>query len=129
LLKFIVGLVFNVMSENKEGGITEEARKEQAKDYYAGYYWGNDPYSSSEMPGRKSDDQLKSDILAKFSGTDLSQIQVSVKNAVVTLTGSVKDYDQKRKAGAEAWRTPGIMEVLNDLQVTDPDTAGPPHRD
>lgn len=117
------------MSENKEGGITEEARKEQAKDYYAGYYWGNDPYSSSEMPGRKSDDQLKSDILAKFSGTDLSQIQVSVKNAVVTLTGSVKDYDQKRKAGAEAWRTPGIMEVLNDLQVTDPDTAGPPHRD
>jgi osmotically-inducible protein OsmY len=129
LLKFIVELVFNVMSENKEGGITEEARKEQAKDYYAGYYWGNDPYSSSEMPGRKSDDQLKSDILAKFSGTDLSQIQVSVKNGVVTLTGSVKDYDQKRKAGAEAWRTPGIMEVLNDLQVTDPDTAGPPHRD
>src|SRR5579884_449237 len=116
------------MSENKEGGITEEARKEQARDYYAGYYWGNDPYSSAEMPGRKSDDELRNDILAKLSGSALSQIHVSVKNGVVTLTGSVKSYEQKRKAGAEAWRTSGIMEVLNDLQVTDPETAGPPHR-
>lgn len=42
----------------------EEPRKEAAKDYYAGYYFGNNPYTSSEdLPGRKSDEELKKDVI------------------------------------------------------------------
>jgi len=110
------------MSDDKER--VEEPRKEPADDYYAGYYWGNDPYSSAQMPGRKSDEELKNDVLANLE-PELSQVNVSVTNAVAVLTGVVKDYEQKRKAGAEAWRTSGITRVLNNLTVSDPETAGP----
>lgn len=113
------------MSENERKGVGEEPRKEPADDYYAGYYWGNDPYSSAQMPGRKSDEELKNDVLSNLAETELSRIDVSVTNAVAILTGTVKDYEQKRKAGAEAWRTSGIARVLNNLQVSDPETAGP----
>jgi hypothetical protein len=109
------------MSENERKG----SREEPADDYYAGYYWGNDPYSSAQMPGHKSDEELKNDVLSNLAETDLSQISVSVTNAVAILTGTVKDYEQKRKAGAEAWRTSGIARVLNNLQVSNPETAGP----
>jgi hypothetical protein len=117
------------MTDNEERGVGGEPRKEPAPDYYAGYYWDrNDPYSSSQLPGRKSDEDLKNDILANLSGLGLSQINVSVKNAIATLTGTVRDYKQRREAGAEAWRTRGITEVLNNLNVSDPETAGPPSR-
>jgi hypothetical protein len=46
----------------------QEPRKEIAQDYYAGYYWGNDPYESYQMPGRKSDSELKSSILERLRG-------------------------------------------------------------
>lgn len=117
------------MSENEKNKVGGEPRKEPADDYYAGYYWGNDPYSSAQMPGRKSDEELKNDVLANFAEPELSQVNVSVANAVVTLTGTVKDYEQRRKAGAEAWRTPSITRVLNNLQVSDPETAGPSKSD
>ena len=107
------------MSENERKG------EEPAEDYYSGYYWGNDPYSSAQMPGHKSDEELKNDVLSNLTETDLSQIKVSVTNAVAILTGTVKDYEQKRRAGAEAWRTSGIAKVMNNLQVSDPETAGP----
>jgi len=107
------------MSENERKG------EEPADDYYAGYYWGNDPYSSAQMPGRKSDEELKNDVLSNLAETDLSQINVSVTNAVAILTGTVKDYEQRRKAGAEAWRTSGIARVMNNLRVSNPETAGP----
>jgi osmotically-inducible protein OsmY len=77
------------------------------------------------MPGHKSDEELKNEILSNLAETDLSQINVSVTNAVAILTGTVKDYEQKRKAGVEAWRTSGIARVMNNLQVSDPETAGP----
>jgi osmotically-inducible protein OsmY len=109
------------MSENER----KEAEKKPTDDYYAGYYWGNDPYSSAQMPGHKSDEELKNDVLSNLTETDLSQINVSVTNAVAILTGTVKDYEQKRRAGAEAWRTSGIAKVMNNLQVIDPETAGP----
>jgi hypothetical protein len=113
------------MSEKEGKGTGEEPRKEPADDYYAGYYWGNDPYSSAQMPGRKSDEELKNDVLSNLAAPELSKIDVSVTNAVAILTGTVKDYEQKRKAGAEVWRTSGIARVLNNLQVSDPETAGP----
>jgi hypothetical protein len=43
----------------------QEPRKEIAQDYYAGYYWGNEPYESYDLPGRKTDSELKSSVLAR----------------------------------------------------------------
>ena len=114
------------MSEKENKG---EPRKQASEDYYSGYYWGNEPFDSSRITdGRKSDDELKKNVienLRKNDKIDHTRIDVYVKNAAVTLKGSVKTYEESSLVGQTAWDTPGISEVLNDLQVTEPETAGP----
>ena len=114
------------MQEEHEEGI--ELREEPAKDIYAGYYWGNDPYESYDMPGRKSDQELKSiieELLRRNSKINSDFIDVSVKSETVILTGHVQTYQERRLIGEEIWRIPGVAKVLNDLQVLEPETAGP----
>jgi osmotically-inducible protein OsmY len=107
----------------------QEPRKDMAEDYYAGYYWGNEPYESYDLPGRKTDKELKSSILERLRSSrefiSLSSIVVSVEDGIVILTGHVKTYKERRLLGQEVWRTCGVVKVLNELQVTEPETAGP----
>ena len=88
-----------------------EPRKEPSEDYYSGYYWGNEPYDSSEISGRKSDEELKNKInenLRKNSKIDSSRIDVYVNNSAVTLKGLVKTYEERGLAGQEAWNISGV---------------------
>jgi len=113
------------MAEKKNG---EEPRKEPAQDYYAGYYWGNNPYTSDELPGRKSDEELRNDIIKSLGNNDkinLNNIEVSVVNATATLRGTVKTYEERRLVGELIWKIPGVVKVLNELNVSEPETAGP----
>jgi osmotically-inducible protein OsmY len=107
----------------------QEPRKETAEDYYAGYYWGNEPYESYDLSGRKADSELKSGILERLrlscESISFSSIVVSVEDGIVILTGHVKTYKERRLVGQEVWRTCGVVKVLNELQVTEPETAGP----
>jgi osmotically-inducible protein OsmY len=107
----------------------QEPRKEMAEDYYAGYYWGNEPYESYDLPGRKTDNELKSSVLERLRLTcdaiSLGSIAISVEDGIVILTGRVKTYKERRLVGQEVWRTCGVVKVLNELQVTEPETAGP----
>jgi osmotically-inducible protein OsmY len=110
----------------KRNGV--EPRKEPPEDSYSGYYWGNEPYDSSHIAGRKGDDELKNKInenLRKNNKIDSSHIEVYVNNSAVTLKGLVKTYEERGLAGQEAWNVSGVSEVLNDLQVTEPETVGP----
>jgi osmotically-inducible protein OsmY len=110
----------------KRNGV--EPRKEPPEDSYSGYYWGNEPYDSSHIAGRKGDDELKNKInenLRKNNKLDPSGIEVYVNNSAVTLKGLVKTYQERGLAGQEAWNVSGVSEVLNDLQVTEPETVGP----
>jgi len=115
------------MSENHNE--EQEPRKEMAEDYYAGYYWGNEPYESYDLPGRKTDNELKSSVLERLRLTcdaiSLGSIAISVEDGIVILTGRVKTYKERRLVGQEVWRTCGVVKVLNELQVTEPETAGP----
>jgi osmotically-inducible protein OsmY len=106
----------------------QEPRKEIAQDYYAGYYWGNDPYESYDLPGRISDSELKRSILERLHkncGLPLDSIAISVDNGTVVLTGRVKTYKERRLVAQEVWLTYGVVKVLNELQVSEPETAGP----
>ena len=107
----------------------QEPRNEVAQDYYAGYYWGNEPYMSYDLPGRKSDSEIKSSISQRLrvdcGDITLDSIAISVDNGIVVLTGRVKTYKRRRLVGQEVWRTCGVVKVLNELQVTEPETAGP----
>jgi len=107
----------------------QEPRREVAQDYYAGYYWGNDPYQSYDLPGRRSDSQLKTSIFEQLQtsgeGLQPDSIVISVHNGIVVLTGHVKTYNERRFVGQEVWRTRGVVKVLNELRVSERETAGP----
>ena len=44
-------------------------------------------------------------------------IRVDVKRSVVILTGEVSSVLAKRAAGDDAWDTPGVVDVSNQLAV------------
>lgn len=106
----------------------EEPRKKSSQDYYAGYYWGIHPYDSYDLPGRKSNNELKDSIVDRLSVKnmlDSNSITISTGNGAVVITGSVKTYKERRLIAQEVWNTNGVVEVLNNLKVTKPETAGP----
>jgi hypothetical protein len=59
----------------------------------------------------RSDSDIKRDV------EDATDIAVAVKNGVVTLTGFVRSYSQKRRAEADAKRVAGVLGLANDIEV------------
>ena len=105
----------------------KESGKMGSEDYYTGYYWGNHPYESDELARRINDEDLKSSILEHLRKNNMmsSDIVIHVKDGVVILIGHAKTYAQRHLIAYEVWNTYGVVKVLNDLQVTDPEAAGP----
>jgi osmotically-inducible protein OsmY len=104
-----------------------EPGTKRSEDYYAGYYWGNHPYESNELPGSVNDEDLKSSIVEYLRKNSMmrSDMMLHVKDGMVILMGHVNTYEQRRSIGQLVWNISGVVKVLNDLQVTDPETAGP----
>jgi hypothetical protein len=48
---------------------------------------------------------------------DVDRIHVEVEDGVVTLTGEVSDFMEARYAWDDAWETPGVRGVVNNLTV------------
>jgi osmotically-inducible protein OsmY len=68
----------------------------------------------------RSDEDIKRDVEAELRwdhDIDATDIAVSVKNGVVTLTGYVRSYLQKHEAERDAKRVNGVLAVANDLEV------------
>jgi osmotically-inducible protein OsmY len=68
----------------------------------------------------KSDMDIKKDVEAELQwdpDIDPTDIAVSVKDGVVTLTGFVHSYLQKFEAEKDAKRVAGVVGVANDLEV------------
>jgi osmotically-inducible protein OsmY len=71
----------------------------------------------------KSDSEIERDVKDELSWNpdlDATDIAVSVKNGVVTLTGFVKSYTDKFEAEAAAKRVSGVVAVANDIEVRMP---------
>jgi len=82
----------------------------------------------------KSDDEIQSEALFQLdwdSRLKQSDIGVTVKKGVVTLTGTVNSYAKKLAAQKAAHSVPGVLDVANDIEVkvtgslrrTDPEVA------
>jgi osmotically-inducible protein OsmY len=98
------------------------------------YYWaGSFPVSSKEeLPGRKSDEEVRNLVESKLKGIsqiDTKKVVINVVDQIVSITGSVQTYEQKRRIGEEIWKLEGVVKVLNELHVTEPSTSGPARRD
>jgi osmotically-inducible protein OsmY len=71
----------------------------------------------------RSDSEIERDVkeeLAWNPDLDATDIAVSVKRGVVTLTGFVKSYTDKYEAEAAAKRVAGVVAVANDIEVRMP---------
>ena len=69
----------------------------------------------------RSDDRIKEDINDRLSDdpfVDASEIEVTVSNGEVTLTGSVDDRSNKRRAEDLAEAVSGVKNVENRIRVT-----------
>jgi osmotically-inducible protein OsmY len=71
----------------------------------------------------KSDEEIKSEILFQL-GWDTRvrqmEINVTVANGIVTLTGTVDSYAKKIAAREAAHRVHGVLDVANDIEVKIP---------
>jgi osmotically-inducible protein OsmY len=68
----------------------------------------------------RSDEEIKRDVEEELRwdpDVDESDIAVAVKDGVVTLSGFVRGYGQKRAAEAAAKRVAGVLGMANDLEV------------
>lgn len=71
-----------------------------------------------------TDKQLRQDVLDELDfepSIDASEVGITVKNGVVTLTGHVPSYAQKIAAERAVWRVKGVKAIAQDLEVHYPD--------
>lgn len=83
----------------------------QSRQSYSGY--GPKGY-------RRSDERLQEEIcetLTHHPGIDASEIEISVKNGEVTLSGSVDDRRAKRMIAEEVEEIWGVSDVTNQIRV------------
>jgi osmotically-inducible protein OsmY len=68
----------------------------------------------------KSDEEIRKDALFQLdwdSRLRRSDIGVTVKKGVVTLTGTVDSYAKKLAAQRASHNVPGVLDVANDIEV------------
>jgi hypothetical protein len=83
------------------------------------YYVG--PYGVQAVPAERSDDEIRNEILSRLQAdpwVNEQAISVEVRQGAVTLTGEVDVMNEKRTAGDDAWDTPGVMDVNNQVSVS-----------
>lgn len=74
----------------------------------------------------KSDSQVQRDVLAELKwepSVNAEQIDVEVKDGLVTLAGQVGSYAERRDAERAAQRIGGVKELAVELNVMPPTPA------
>jgi osmotically-inducible protein OsmY len=69
---------------------------------------------------RRSDERIREDVNDRLTDdwrVDASDIEVTVNNGMVTLTGRVESREEKRRAEDVAERVSGVADVSNQLRV------------
>ena len=97
------------------GPDVERGRTSGGARYGVGSFSGRGPKGY-----QRSDERIREDVcdrLADDPMIDASDIEVIVKNAEVTLSGTVRERDDKRRSEDSAENVSGVREVHNNLRV------------
>lgn len=81
------------------------------------YYQG--PYGPPTTVTR-SDEEIRNEIVSRLQfdpWVNEQAVNIEVSQGTVTLTGEVDVMEQKRSAGDDAWDTPGVIDVNNQLRA------------
>jgi hypothetical protein len=82
-----------------------------------------------QTPTRKRDDvRLREDVcevLTVHDRVDASEIEVDVKDGVVTLSGTVSSRGERREAEDALFDVPGVVDVINQLRVLPREVSAP----
>jgi osmotically-inducible protein OsmY len=96
-------------------GDEEAERRRRADEIRKGMYAGRGPRGY-----RRSDERIREDINDHLTDdwyVDASDVEVTVNNGMVTLTGRVDNRDEKRRAEDIAECVSGVSDVSNQLRV------------
>jgi CBS domain-containing protein len=69
------------------------------------------------------------DMLAQLPQADAGDVTVAVRNGIVTLAGplgSAEEHDLVRVAGRLTWDVDGVVDVVNNLGITQPESPSTP---
>lgn len=127
---------YSSMREYGYGPSQQEERGflDRAGDEIASWFGDEDARRRREQDFRgkgprgyqRSDDRIREDVndgLSYDSAVDASDIEVKVANCEVTLSGTVSDRYQKRRAEDCAERVLGVTHVQNNLRVKEQGSA------
>jgi osmotically-inducible protein OsmY len=92
-----------------------ERRHRRMNEMRRGRYAGRGPRGY-----RRSDERIREDVNERLTDdwrVDASDIEVSVSNRIVTLTGRVNSREEKRRAEDIAEAVSGVTDVSNQLRV------------
>jgi osmotically-inducible protein OsmY len=56
--------------------------------------------------------------LVRNATVDANRLEVAVAGTIVTLTGKVRSYVERKQAEAAAWASPHVTDVHNDVRIT-----------
>lgn len=73
------------------------------------------PWTDAEIA-----DAIRANLARDVRIASPGEINVTVVNGVVTLTGRVGTYAQKSAAEDDAWTAPGVVDVVNNITVVPP---------
>jgi osmotically-inducible protein OsmY len=96
-------------------GDDEAERRRRADEIRKGIYAGRGPRGY-----QRSDERIREDVNDRLTDDwyiDASDVEVSVNNCMVTLTGRVNSRDEKRRAEDIAECISGVTDISNQLRV------------
>ncbi len=91
------------------------------------YHTGKDYSGVGPLNYQRSDERILDDVsdaLYTNSELDASDVEVEVKNGIVTLKGEVETRLDKKIAEMTAERLPGVIDVENHIIIQNPKTKG-----
>jgi osmotically-inducible protein OsmY len=97
-------------------GDEEAERRRRMDEMRSGQYVGRGPRGY-----KRSDERIREDVNDRLRDDpylDATNIEVSVDDRVVTLTGTVDDREDKRRAEYLAESVSGVTDVINQLRVS-----------